>query len=158
MTCDFSKFSTFTKNDGEFVTFGDNVKEKIIGIGNVGNSSPSIIENILLVDNLKHNLLSLVNYVIKVIVLFFNSPNAWLRMLVQRRLFLLVIEKIIFAQLTLKNFLFKKNIFRFLKMILGFGIEDLHMLAWVIFQLFQRKILLMVNLVLFSKRTSHGFI
>ena len=44
MTGDFSKFSTFTKNDGEFVTFGDNTKRKIIGIGNIGNYSPSIIE------------------------------------------------------------------------------------------------------------------
>ena len=58
MTSDFSKLSTFTKKDGGFVTFGDNAKGKIIGIGNVGNFSPPIIENILLVDNLKHNLLS----------------------------------------------------------------------------------------------------
>ena len=59
MTNDFSKFSTFTKKDGGFVTFGDNAKGKIIGIGDVSNSSPPIIENVLLVDNLKHNLLSI---------------------------------------------------------------------------------------------------
>ena len=56
MTGDFSKFSTFTKKDGGFVTFGDNAKGKIIGIGNVGNSPTPIIENVLLVDNFKHNL------------------------------------------------------------------------------------------------------
>ena len=56
---DFSKFSTFTKKDGGFVTFGDNTKGKIIGIGNIGNSPTPIIENALLVDNLKHNLLSI---------------------------------------------------------------------------------------------------
>ena len=76
MTGDFSKFSTFTKKDGGFVTFGDNAKKKIIGIGNVGNSTPPIIENVLLIDNLTHNCLVLVNYVIKVIVLFLNLLNA----------------------------------------------------------------------------------
>ena len=59
MTGDFSKFSTFTKKDGGFVTFGDNAKGKIIGIGNVDNSPTPIIENVLLVDNLKYNLLSI---------------------------------------------------------------------------------------------------
>ena len=59
MTGDFSKFSTFTKKDGGFVTFGYNAKYKIIGIGNAGNSPTPIIENVLLVDNLKHNLLSI---------------------------------------------------------------------------------------------------
>ena len=59
ITSDFSKFSTFTKKDGRFVTFGDNAKGKIIGIGNVGNSPSPIVENILLVDNLKQNLLSI---------------------------------------------------------------------------------------------------
>ena len=59
MTNDFSKFSTFTKKNGVFVTFGDNAKGKIIGTRNVGNSSPPIIDNVLLVDNLKHNLFSI---------------------------------------------------------------------------------------------------
>ena len=58
MIGDFSKFSTFTKKDRGFVTFGDNAKGKIISIGNVGNSSPPIIESVLLVDSLMHNLLS----------------------------------------------------------------------------------------------------
>ena len=59
MTGNFSKFSTFTQNDGGFVTFGNNAKGRITGIGNIGNSSPPIIENVLLVDNLKHNLFSI---------------------------------------------------------------------------------------------------
>ena len=59
MTGDFSKFSTFTKKDGGFVIFGDNTKGRIIGIRNIRNSSPPIIENVLLVDNIKHNLLSI---------------------------------------------------------------------------------------------------
>ena len=59
MTGDFSKFPTFTKKDGGFVTFGNNARGKISSIGNVGNYSPPIIENVLLIDNLKHNLLSI---------------------------------------------------------------------------------------------------
>ena len=59
MTSDISKFSTFTKKDGGFFNFGDNAKEKIIDIGDIGNSFPPIIENVLLVDNLKHKLFNI---------------------------------------------------------------------------------------------------
>ena len=45
--------------NGGMVTFGDNDKEKIIGIGNIGITLSTCIENILLVDGLKHNLLSI---------------------------------------------------------------------------------------------------
>ena len=40
-------------------TFGDNGKGRIIGHGSIGNNSSSLIENVLLVDGLKHNLLSI---------------------------------------------------------------------------------------------------
>ena len=50
-------FSTLTPKDGGYVTFGDNKKGKIIGIGNIGKTKFSNIENVLLVDGLKHNLL-----------------------------------------------------------------------------------------------------
>ena len=39
--------------------FGDNEKGRIIGHGSIGNNSSSLIENVLLVDGLKHNLLSI---------------------------------------------------------------------------------------------------
>nr|KYP31534.1 hypothetical protein KK1_048081 [Cajanus cajan] len=60
MTGDPSKFSSLKlKNEG-FVTYGDNKKGKILGCGNIGNSSSStLIENVLLVERLKHNLLSI---------------------------------------------------------------------------------------------------
>nr|KYP69243.1 hypothetical protein KK1_008431 [Cajanus cajan] len=53
MTGDPSKFlSLKLKNEG-FVTYGDNNKGKILGHGNIGNSSSSaLIENVLLVDGL----------------------------------------------------------------------------------------------------------
>uniref|UniRef100_A0A151UG50 Retrovirus-related Pol polyprotein from transposon TNT 1-94-like beta-barrel domain-containing protein n=1 Tax=Cajanus cajan TaxID=3821 RepID=A0A151UG50_CAJCA len=60
MTGDPSKFSSLKlKNEG-YVTYGDNNKGRILGHGNVGNSSSqTMIENVLLVDGLKHNLLSI---------------------------------------------------------------------------------------------------
>ena len=59
MTGDKSMFASLNPKDGGFVTFGDNSKGKIIGIGNVGKEPSPIIENVLLVDGLKHNLLSI---------------------------------------------------------------------------------------------------
>ena len=55
MTRDQSKFAFLIKNNGGYVRFGDNAKERIIRYGNVGNNT-SLIENVLLVDGLKHNL------------------------------------------------------------------------------------------------------
>ena len=38
---------------------GDNSKRKIISIGNIGKTHSLVIEDVLLVDGLKHNLLSI---------------------------------------------------------------------------------------------------
>ena len=57
MTGNYSSFSSFTKiENGGDVSFENNSKGKIIGIGNV---SSTLIENVCLVENLKHNLLSI---------------------------------------------------------------------------------------------------
>ena len=40
------------------VTFGDNQKGRVIGIGNVSSKYDNFIENVMLVDNLKYNLIS----------------------------------------------------------------------------------------------------
>ncbi|KAL5569300.1 hypothetical protein UlMin_025875 [Ulmus minor] len=59
MTGDINQFSNLEKKIGGKVTFGDNGKGNIIGKGTVGNSSfPSLIEDVLLVENLNYNLLS----------------------------------------------------------------------------------------------------
>ena len=47
------------ESKGGLVTFGDNSKGKIIGIGKVKVTPSIFIENALLVGNLKHNLLSI---------------------------------------------------------------------------------------------------
>ena len=59
MTGDHNLLSTLKSKDEGTVTFGDNAKGKIIGIGNVGNLKNPFIENVLLVDGLKHNLISI---------------------------------------------------------------------------------------------------
>ena len=41
------------------MTFGDNGKGRIIGYGSIGNNSSSFIENVFLINGLKHNLLSI---------------------------------------------------------------------------------------------------
>ena len=41
------------------MTFEDNGKGRIIGHVSIGNNSLSLIENVLLVNDLKHNLLSI---------------------------------------------------------------------------------------------------
>ncbi|RVW78579.1 hypothetical protein CK203_046750 [Vitis vinifera] len=58
MTGDESKFAFLTKRKRGYVTFGDNAKERIIGQGNIGNGTSSL-KSVLLVDGLKHNLLSI---------------------------------------------------------------------------------------------------
>lgn len=59
MTGNYAWFSSFTKiENGGDVFFGDNSKGKFLGIGNVGKVSSTLIENVCLVENLKHNLIS----------------------------------------------------------------------------------------------------
>ena len=59
MTGDASKFSHLTPKKHGHVTYGDNNKGKILGAGKVGKTLSTSIENILLVEGLKYNLLSI---------------------------------------------------------------------------------------------------
>ena len=59
MTGDKSKPTDFVPKDGGYVTFGDNNKGKIMGEGSIGNQDETQIKNVLYVDSLKHNLLSI---------------------------------------------------------------------------------------------------
>ena len=58
MTGDSKLFSKLEKKNGGNVTFGDNAKGKVVGIGTISKDSSTCIDNVLLVDGLKHNLLS----------------------------------------------------------------------------------------------------
>ena len=46
------------KKNGGMVTFGNNGKGKVAGIGKIGQPNSTIINDVLLVEGLKHNLLS----------------------------------------------------------------------------------------------------
>lgn len=55
-------FSYLTSKDGGYMTNGDNGKDKIIDEGHIGTYCEKV-NNVLLVDGLKHNILILVNLV-----------------------------------------------------------------------------------------------
>ena len=59
MTGDEFKLTDFVSKEEGYFTFGDNNKWKIMGEGNIGNQYKTQIENVLYVDGLKHNLLSI---------------------------------------------------------------------------------------------------
>jgi len=60
MTWHIDNFATLSRSsEGGTVTFRDDSKGKIIGIGNIKVGKSPLIENIALLDGLKHNLLSI---------------------------------------------------------------------------------------------------
>jgi len=59
MTGDASKFVNLKMRQEGFVTYGDNNKGRILGRGDVKSHDLIIIKEVLLVDGLKHNLLSI---------------------------------------------------------------------------------------------------
>ncbi|CAL9196629.1 unnamed protein product [Musa hybrid cultivar] len=65
--------SSLSHIDEGYVTFGDNNKGKIIGKGTIGNKSNFSIEDVLLVDGLKHNLLSISQLCDKGYIIRFES-------------------------------------------------------------------------------------
>ena len=59
MTSDKAMFSHIVPRNGGYITVGDNAKSKIVGEGKVGNDPNPTIDNVLLINGLKHNLLSI---------------------------------------------------------------------------------------------------
>ncbi|XP_050896005.1 uncharacterized protein LOC127102702 [Lathyrus oleraceus] len=59
MTGDIPLFIDFVPKKKGFFTYGDNNKRAILGKGSVGNPSSTTISDVMLVDGLKHNLLSI---------------------------------------------------------------------------------------------------
>ena len=58
MTRDASKFTHISSKNSGHVTYGDNNKGKILGIEKIDTNPSTSIENVILVDGLKHSLLS----------------------------------------------------------------------------------------------------
>jgi len=59
MTGDKRKIKNLKRKDQGFVTYGDNNKGKIIGTGDVGGGDTLEIKDVLFIEGLKHNLLSI---------------------------------------------------------------------------------------------------
>lgn len=55
MIRDELKFVFLTKRKYGFISFGDNAMGRIIGQGNFGNNTSSLIENLLVVDGSKND-------------------------------------------------------------------------------------------------------
>ena len=66
---------SFKRKEGGQLTFGDNSKGNIFGYGIVSNITSSYIENVQLVDNLKHNLLSISQLYDKGYRIIFDSSS-----------------------------------------------------------------------------------
>ena len=62
------------KEEG-FVTYGDNNKGRILGNGVIGNGSSFNIKNVLLVEGLKHNLISISQLCYKGFKVMFEPNN-----------------------------------------------------------------------------------
>jgi len=59
MTSDLKKFTSLKLKAEGHVTYGDNNRGRILGRGTVGTENSTTIENVLYVEGLKHNLLSI---------------------------------------------------------------------------------------------------
>jgi hypothetical protein len=76
MTRDKDKFLTLTKKDKGKVTFGDNISTKILGKGIVSLGNKKNKEkNVLLVENLKPNLLNVRQTCYQGHILIFTPKN-----------------------------------------------------------------------------------
>ncbi|XP_050238176.1 uncharacterized protein LOC126687663 [Mercurialis annua] len=77
LTGQISNFTQLEHKKLGNVTFGDDAKGQHVGIGKIGNSSSSSIENAWLVNGLKHNLLSVSQFCDKDYNVNFNSKACY---------------------------------------------------------------------------------
>ena len=75
MTGDASKFTHISPKKSGHVTYGDNNKGRILGVGKIGTNSSTSIENVLLVEGLKHSLLSVSQLCDKGYLVSFDSQK-----------------------------------------------------------------------------------
>jgi len=77
MTGDASKFIHISPKNNGHVTYGDNNKGKILGVGKIGMNLSTSIENVLLINGLKHGLLSICQLCDKGFLVSFDSHNCF---------------------------------------------------------------------------------
>jgi len=90
MTGDASLLTGLTLKDGGYVTYGDNNKDKIVDSGNIVVKGNLTIQNVLLVEGLKHNLLSISHLCDKGLQVTFQSEIYLFPVETQDKLTLLV--------------------------------------------------------------------
>ena len=73
MCSDQEQFNFMTEKDCGVVSFGDNGKSHITGIGFIGNKHHTVLDNVFYVDNLRHNLLSVSQFCDKGMRVIFES-------------------------------------------------------------------------------------
>src|SRR4051812_43875289 len=78
MTGKINMLSSLKHKDGELVTFDDNNQCKVIEIVNVGQGKNPIIENILLIDGFRQNLLSMSQLCHKGYKVLFDNESCYL--------------------------------------------------------------------------------
>ena len=76
MMGDASKFTHISPKKSGHVTYGDNNKGRILGVGKIGTNSSSSIENVLIVEGLKHSLLSVSQLCDKGYLVSFDSKTS----------------------------------------------------------------------------------
>jgi len=59
MTGDASQLTNLKLRPARYVTYGDNNRGRILGVGDIGGNDKVIIKDVLLVEDLKHSLLSI---------------------------------------------------------------------------------------------------
>jgi len=59
MTGDASQLINMKMKPTGYVTYGDNNRGKILGVGDIGGDERVIMKDVLLVEGLKHNILSI---------------------------------------------------------------------------------------------------
>ncbi|KAK9163296.1 hypothetical protein Syun_004198 [Stephania yunnanensis] len=97
MTEDAHQFIELKRHDGGKVTFGDNNKGRVIGLGTVGNNSLSI-SNVYLVDGLKHNLLKSISQLCdKGFHVMFESSKCFVRNEKHETLFIAYRDKNVYS-------------------------------------------------------------
>ena len=81
--------------NGGYVTFGDNAKGKIVGESKIGKHPNPTFDDVLLVDGLKHNLLSISQFCDKNVSVS-PSPNTLYLYHVETLIFILYIYEALF--------------------------------------------------------------
>ena len=78
MSGDASKFIHISPKNSVHVTYGDKNKGKILRVGKISMNPSTSIENVLLVDGLKHSLLSVGQLCDKGFLVSFDSHNNYI--------------------------------------------------------------------------------